>query len=194
MSKPLAAAKPRPRFGIRALCRIAVMTALYLPLARLAIEIGTVKLSLGSLPVTVLALLTGPVEAALAAALGELLKQMLTYGFTATTLLWIIPPALRGLLIGLAAARLWRTERPLEERPVLCYGVGMGAAVATTVANCLPLWLDSVIYGYYFPGYILGSLLARLGVGIATALMVAILAMSVVPALRRQGLGREVRP
>lgn len=194
MSKPLAAVKPRPRFGIRALCRIAVMTALYLPLARLAIEIGTVKLSLGSLPVTVLALLTGPVEAALAAALGELLKQMLTYGFTATTLLWIIPPALRGLLIGLAAARLWRTERPLEERPVRCYAVGMGAAVVTTVANCLPLWLDSVIYDYYFPGYILGSLVARLGVGIATAVIVGILAMSVVPALRRQGLGREVRP
>ena len=72
--------------------------------------------------------------------------------------------------------------------------VGMGAAVVTTVANCLPLWLDSVIYDYYFPGYILGSLVARLGVGIATALIVAILAMSVVPALRRQGLGREVRP
>ena len=75
MSKTLAAVKPRPRFGIRALCRIAVMTALYLPLARLAIEIGTVKLSLGSLPVTVLALLTGPVEAALAAALGELFEM-----------------------------------------------------------------------------------------------------------------------
>ena len=63
-----------------------------------------------------------------------------------------------------------------------------------TFANSLPLWLDSVIYGYYFPGYILGSLVARLGVGVATAVIVAILAMSVVPALRRQGLGREVRP
>ena len=181
----------RSRFSVQGLCRVAVMTALYVPLARLAIEMGTLKISFGSLPVTVLALLAGPAEAALAAFLGEFLKQMLDYGFTATTLLWMIPPALRGLLIGLAAVRLWRTGKPLEKRPVACYAVGVLAAVVTTLANTLVIWLDSVLYGYYTPAYVFGNLLLRLGVGVTTAVLVSIAAMSVVPALSRQGLVRR---
>ena len=176
------------KWNTRSLCRVAMMAALYLPLARWALEFGTLKLSLGSLPITVLALLAGPWEAAAAAFIGEFLKQMLSYGFTATTLLWIIPPVLRGLLIGMAAVRLGRSGTPLEERGPLCCTVSVVSAVIVTLSNCLPLWLDSVIYGYYFPGYIVGALAARLAAGIATAVVVAVAAMPVVGVLRRQGL------
>ena len=172
--------------SVYALCRVAVMAALYLPLARMAIEIGTLKLSFGSLPVTVLAMLGGPVEAAAAAAIGEFLKQLISYGFTVTTLLWVIPPALRGLLIGLAASRLARTGRHLEDRSVLCCAVGVAAALVTTLGNTLILWADSVLYGYYFPGYVLGNLALRLAVGVITAILVAIVAMPMVKLLRRQ--------
>ena len=59
--------RPAPAFprgaSVYAMCRVAVMAALYLPLARMAIEIGTLKLSFGSLPVTVLAM---PAEEAMA--------------------------------------------------------------------------------------------------------------------------------
>ncbi len=165
-----------------------MMAALYLPLAKAAVEFGTLKLSLGSLPITVLALLTGPWEAAAAAFIGEFLKQMLAYGFTATTLLWVIPPALRGLLIGLAAVRLGRGGTPLEERGALCCTVSVVTAVIVTLSNSLLLWLDSVIYGYYFPGYVLGALAARLATGIVTAVVVAVAAMPVVGILRRHGL------
>lgn len=177
--------------SVYALCRVAVMAALYLPLARMAIEIGTLKLSFGSLPVTVLAMLAGPAEAAAAAAIGEVLKQLLSYGFTATTLLWVIPPALRGLLIGLAASRLACTGRRLEERSVICYAVGMGSAVLTTLVNSFILWADSVLYGYYFPGYVLGNLGLRLVVGIITAVLVATVAMPMVKLLRRQVVVRR---
>lgn len=177
--------------SVYALCRVAVMAALYLPLARMAIEIGTLKLSFGSLPVTVLAMLTGPMEAAAAAAIGEFLKQLLSYGFTATTLLWVIPPALRGILIGLAASRLARTGRHLEDRSVLCCAVGVAAALVTTLGNTLILWADSVLYGYYFPGYVLGNLALRLAVGAITAVLVAIVAMPMVKLLRRQVIARR---
>ena len=165
--------------SVYAMCRVAVMAALYLPLARMAIEIGTLKLSFGSLPVTVLAMVA-------AAAIGEFLKQLLSYGFTATTLLWVIPPVLRGLLIGLAASRLARTGRRLEERTAVCYAVGVGAALVTTLVNSLILWADSVLYGYYFPGYVLGNLALRLAVGVITAVLVAMVSMPMVKLLRRQ--------
>ena len=119
------------------------MTALYLPLARLAIEIGTVKLSLGSLPVTVLALLTGPVEAALAAALGELLKQMLTYGFTVTTLMWIFPNAVRGLLVGLYAKK-----HGLDLTMKQTAGIVLATSLLVTALNTVALYIDSQIFHY----------------------------------------------
>ena len=178
--------------SVYAMCRVAAMAALYLPLARMAIEIGTLKLSFGSLPVTILALLAGPVEAVAAAAIGEFLKQILSYGFTATTLLWVIPPAARGLLIGLAAVHFARTGLRLEERAAVCYGVGVGAAVVTTLINSLILWADSVIYGYYFPGYVLGNLALRLVVGVLTAVLMVTVAMPMVKLLRRQVAVRRV--
>ena len=172
--------------SVYAMCRVAVMAALYLPLARMAIEIGTLKLSFGSLPVTVLAMLAGPAEAVAAAAIGEFLKQLLSYGFTATTLLWVIPSVLRGVLIGLAASRLTRTGRRLEERAVICYAVNVGAALVTTLANTLVIWADSVLYGYYFPGYVLGNLALRLVTGAIIAVLVATVSMPMVKLLRRQ--------
>lgn len=177
--------------SVYAMCRVAVMAALYLPLARMAIEIGTLKLSFGSLPVTVLAMLAGPAEAVAAAAIGEFLKQLLSYGFTATTLLWVIPSVLRGLLIGLAASRLARTGRCLEERAVLCYAVNVGAALVTTLANTLVIWADSVLYGYYFPGYVLGNLALRLVTGAIIAVLVTMVSMPMVKLLRRQLAARR---
>lgn len=174
--------------GVYALCRVAVMAALYLPLARMAVEIGTLKLSLGSLPVTVLALAAGPGEAAAAAAIGEFLKQLLSYGFTATTVLWLIPPALRGAVIGFAALKARQSGWHLEDRPTVYFGVSVAAALLTTLANTPVLWLDSVLYGYYFPGYILGALSARLVVGVVTAVLIGLVAIPMLKLLRRQRL------
>ena len=98
----------------------------------------------------------------------------------------MIPPVLRGLLIGLAASRLARTGRRLEERTAVCYAVGVGAALVTTLVNSLILWADSVLYGYYFPGYVLGNLALRLAVGVITAVLVAMVSMPMVKLLRRQ--------
>lgn len=178
----------RKGIGVYTLCRVAVMAALYLPLARMAIEIGTVKLSFGSLPATVLALAAGPGEAAAAAAIGEFLKQMLSYGFTATTLLWLIPPALRGALIGFAALTARRNGWCLEDRPVAYFAVSVASALVVTLVNTLVLWLDSVLYGYYFPGYILGALAARLVVGVVTAVLVGLVSIPMLKILRRQRL------
>ena len=180
------------RLTVFALCRIAVMAALYIPLAKMAIEIGTLKLSFGSLPVTVLAMLTGPWEAAAAAAIGELIKQLLGYGLTLTTLLWVIPPVLRGLIIGLAAQRLLRRGQLPEQRPLWCYTAGVAAALVTTIANTFVLWADSVIFHYYFPGYITGNLAIRLVTGVIIAVLVATISIPVVHRLRQQGLGRRI--
>lgn len=43
----------------------------------------------------------GPLDGFLIGFFGSFLNQLLTFGLTPTTILWVIPAAVRGLLIGL---------------------------------------------------------------------------------------------
>ncbi|MCI2057846.1 MAG: folate family ECF transporter S component [Oscillibacter sp.] len=169
----------------RAICRTAVLAALYAVLTLVSIRAGNLRITFASLPVVVCALLYSPWEAATVALLGEFLNQMLSYGFTATTVLWLIPPALRGLLIGLAALHARRAGRQLAERPAIFYTVCMGAALATTAVNTLVIWFDSVIYHYFTFAYVFGDAMLRFLTGIVTAAVVATVALPLTRLLRR---------
>ena len=172
------------------LCRVGVLAALYVPLALfVGVSIGNVRLSFGSLPVVTAALLCGPVEGFLVAMIGEFFKQLLRYGVTATTGLYLIPPALRGLIVGAAALWLWRKRgETLEQRRILCCIVCILAAIVTTTGNTLVNWLDSVLYGYFSYAYVFGDALLRFGVGMLNAVVVATVAIPLVKLLRRRGL------
>ena len=170
----------------RRMCYAALLAAMSL---YVAVQVGNVRISFGSLPVVVAALLFGPVDAVAAAMVGEFFKQLLTYGVTYTTVLYLIPPALRGLVVGLGALGLLslRGQR-LEERRMLCYAVCIVAAVCTTLGNTLVNWLDSVLMGYYFPGLILGDFVWRLIVGMINAVVMSSLAIPLVKALRQRNV------
>lgn len=177
-----------PKMNVKRMCYAALLAAMYLPLSLYAaVQVGNVRISFGSLPVVIAALLFGPLDAVVVAMVGEFFKQLLTYGVTYTTVLYLIPPALRGLVVGLGALALAACGgRRLEERRTLCYAVCILAAVCTTVGNTLINWLDSVIFGYYTPALIFGDLVWRLIVGMINALVMASLAMPLVRVLRKR--------
>ena len=173
------------------ICTIGMLAALYLALNLVGFRAWSFHVTFASLPVIVGALLFGPVEGILIAVIGEFFNQMLSYGVTPTTALWLIPPAVRGLVVGGAALAMKKGARRLDERPVLCYGICMIAALCTTAVNTLVMYLDSVIMGYYSFAYVFGSAVIRVGSGILTAVVVATVAVPLVRVLRRQGLVRQ---
>lgn len=176
-----------PKFRTKTLCLVSVLAALYVPLSIFAaVQMGNVRISFGSLPVVISALLLGPVEAVIVAMTGEFFKQLLTYGVTATTILYLIPPALRGLVIGLAAVYARKHGRPLEQREIACFAVCICAAVLTTTGNTLVNWLDSILYHYYTFALIFGDALYRFVVGMINAVVMAALAMPLTVLLRKQ--------
>ena len=177
------------RTNVRRMCYAALLAAMYLPLSLYAaVQVGNVRISFGSLPVVIAALLFGPLDAAVVAMVGEFFKQLLTYGVTYTTALYLIPPALRGLVIGGAVLLLRQRGERLEERRILYYAVCILAAVCTTLGNTLVNWLDSVLMGYYFPGLILGDFAWRLIVGMINAVVMSSLAIPLVKALRQRNV------
>ena len=68
------------------LVTVAVLIALYTVLSLFSANLGLIKLTFESFPVLVASLMFGWVDGLLVGAVGGLLNQMLTYGFTVTTL------------------------------------------------------------------------------------------------------------
>lgn len=179
-------------FDTQRMCRIAALAALSFLLNMLELKLpGNLKITFDSIPIVVAGLLFGPVDAVLAALTGEFFTQLLSpYGITATTVLWLIPPALRGAVIGLAAWGCQRRGTPLEQRTALCYAVCLLAAVVTTAGNTAALWLDSLLMGYYSAAVVFGSAVARFVSGMLTAAAITAAAIPLTALLRRQRQAR----
>ena len=182
------------KWNVRALCRMALLVAVYVLLSiTLAIKTPYLEFTFKSLPVMAGALLFGPVVGGLVALIGEFLSQLLAWGLTPTTILWVLPPVANGLVVGAVAARLWKTGQPLENRPVACYGVCLLGSVATSCVTTVSLWLDSLIYHYYSFAVVFGSALIRFGKDIVVVAVVTTVAIPLVQLLRRGGLVAAAR-
>lgn len=167
----------------------ALLVALFFVLSMFAVEIAGVKITFVSLPTVVCALLYGPVDACIVGLLGAFLEQMLKYGFTATTVLWLLPAVLRGLIVGLGTVVL-RRSMSIEaitstKKPYVYYIVCIVAGLVTSCANTLVFYLDSVIYHYYSFAMIFGVFWVRLATGALASLVTATVALPVVVALRK---------
>jgi ECF transporter S component (folate family) len=176
-----------PGKSIKTICRTAIMAALYVLLTMVSVRAGNLRITFASLPVILTAVLFGPGNAAVVALLGEFINQLLgTYGITATTALWLIPPAVRGLVIGVCAVRCQRSGRPLESRSAVFYTVCIVAALATTVCNTAAIWIDSLVYHYYVFSVVFGDALIRFVTGMITAVAIATVSLPIIRLLRRQ--------
>ena len=172
------------------LCQLALMVAVYYVLGTtLVIHSGNFKLTFISLPVTFTAVLYGPAAGITVALLGEFLTQMSgPFGLAPNTILWMIPPAINGLVVGLVARSMWKKEKKLEARPAVCYAVCIVSSIAYWVVNTIVLFIDSKIYGYYNFAFVFGSAALRLGKDLIVAVIVATVVIPLVRALRHSGL------
>ncbi|MCQ2419311.1 MAG: ECF transporter S component [Clostridia bacterium] len=150
------------------------------------LEFGGVKITLVSLPIILCALLYGPIDAAIIAFLGELLMQMLSWGFTQTTLLWCLPETVRAVILG--TGLLWARKTLLVDQPirshVLYYAICVFAAAVTSVCNTTVYYIDAKMFGYYNYALIFGVFWLRLVVGTVIGALLGALALPLARRLR----------
>lgn len=181
----------KTRNPVQTLCILSLLTAAMVLLSMtVSIRTPYFKLTLGSLPVVLAAMLYGPLEGALVAVLGEFAVQLLGYGLTPTTVIWIWPPAIRALVVGSAGVWMRRRGTRLEARPPVCYAVCIVGAVLTTIGNTFGMWLDSLVYHTSFAAAAMW-VPSRFVSGIATAVVVATVCIPLCHGLRRSGILRE---
>ena len=154
-------------------------------LGYVSLDMGNIKLTFESLPVLLGALLFGPVDGMLIGGIGTLIYQLLRYGVTLTTPLWILPYVLCGLLVG-AVAR-WRKFALGQWQTIILVVL---AELMVTALNTVSLYIDSKLYGYWFPGFILGALGVRLILCVLKATAFGAILPGVIEAVRRTFGGR----
>ena len=159
-----------------------MLAAVYFALSFLVIDTGTFKFTFTSLAIIVAALLYGPADACAVALIGEFLYQVIIFGVTATMPVWLVPPVIHALFLGLAAKLLGR-KVPLYERTVPCFAICLGAAVINSACNTAALYIDSKYWGYYEYHMVFGVALIRIAIGLATACVVTAVAIPLVKTL-----------
>lgn len=165
------------------LCIDAISIALFVVLDRFAITIGTIKISMAGLPIILAALYFGPINGIVVGLCAGLLSQILGYGFTITTLLWILPHAARGGFVGLVG-KLINVE---ERKPLFIFSIVI-SSIIVTLFNTLAIAVDSIVYHYYSEAYVFGMFVYRLLLGILTG---AIYALIVLPIIKVVKVNRE---
>ena len=179
-------------FTVKRIATDAILIAVFFSLAVLSVVVAGVKITFNSLPVVIAAVLFGPIDGFLVPFLGEFLSQMIHYGFTPTTILWMLAPALRGLIIG-AAVLMLRKSMSLDtilgsKRPWVYFLVCIVAAVLTSLANTGAYYVDSKMFGYYTYELIFGVAGVRIVSNVVSSVLTAILALPVFAALRKARL------
>lgn len=165
----------------------AMLIAMYVVLSLVAtINLGNMKFTLDSFPIIIGSALFGPVDGMLIGLLGSFTNQMITYGFSATTLLWIIPAGVRGLLIGLYAKK-HNFDMSLRQTQFIT----VSSALLVTALNTAAMYIDAKIYGYYSFAYVFGGIVPRIVAGIIIAFIFGAVLPHVLKPLRNVVIDRS---
>ena len=145
------------------------------------IRIGNdLKITLSALPFIITAFLCGPLEGMITGAVGAFLSQLLTFGVTATTPLWILPYAVQGLLSGIIYRYAFKQKVKLVPMGVSVFASGIVSVVLTWCAS----WLDGVvIYKYMILEALIALIPIRLLVWAAVSAVYTAVSYPVVKAL-----------
>ena len=170
-------------FPVKRIAIDAVLIAMYFGLSWASVEIGGIKLTFVGLASIIAAMVYGPIDGFLVGFFGAFCEQMLKYGFTATTLLWLLGPAMRGLVVGCAKLifkRSMSTENLLRNhRPYVFFAVSIFAGLVVSVLNTTAFYVDAKMLHYYTYELIFGVFWLRLLLAAASSLLMALVTLPV---------------
>lgn len=179
----------KEKVSVKRIAVDALLSAMFFVLSSFAVEIAGVKITFVSLATVICAMMYGPADAMIVGLAGAFMEQMLKYGLTPTTVLWILPAGIRALIIGLGKLSLkgsMSLEVILKSKKIYVYFlVCTVAGIITSLANTLVYYIDSKIFGYYSYALIFGVLGTRLFSGILTSILTAAAAIPVLAALKK---------
>ncbi len=169
---------------VKRICVNGMLVAVYIAIGIFKLDLGFAKITFASLPVILASLMYGPLDAVIVALLGEFVAQISFsgYGLMPTTPLWMLPPAIRGLLVGLVAYLYRRKGEHLEKHYVIYFVTLFSASILVSAFTTLLMYLDALINNYSFAGDFFRAAI-RFGSSLLTALIVGVISLPLKSAL-----------
>ena len=184
--------KQDSRFTARRIALDAVLIAMYFVLGLWKIPIGNLLcVNLASFAVVVCAVAFSPLDGLVVGFMGEFISQVLgPYGLTPTTVLWALPEAVRGGLLGLIMLLFVRkqlsADRLLRSKAIIWFLVAcVFTGILASCVNTFALYVDSKIYGYYNAYMVFGVLGVRLGMAAVMSGLFGYVALHITASLGR---------
>lgn len=123
---------------------ISVLSAIYVVLALLSIGTNDFKVSIETLAVVTGSITIGPVGGFFVGIVGEFIHQLLSpYGIDPTTILWLLPYAFEGLIVGLIVKKDFGNIPDNKLRLSVIVG-----EVFLTIAVTLVNWVSAIVQGW----------------------------------------------
>lgn len=141
------------------------MAALSILLDFVSVRTNASKFTLYGLPLLFAGMFFGPWVGGLAGLVSGFISQVILYGITPTTPIWMIAPMMWGWLSGFIYHKLFhrKLQIPSVVITIVC------TSLVVTLCNTASMWLDGLIYHYPTP-YVITQLFMR----IITALILCI--------------------
>ncbi len=164
----------------RELAFIAMFSAMVAVLGYIALDFGNLKITFESLPVIVGAFMFGPIPGMIIGGIGTFIYQILKYGLSATTLLWILPYVICGLIVGLIAKM---RNFKLNNKQIMI--IIIANELLIFLLNTAVIYIDSKIYYYYSFAYVFGSFFIRLAICIGKSIVFGLIVPVLLIQLKR---------
>lgn len=138
------------------------------------IKLANFKFTFEAFPVLLAGMVFGPIDGMIVGGVGSFIYQVIYsgYGINATTILWILPHAVSGLIVGAYAKH---QNFALTRKQIIF--ISIISAFCVTALNCLALLVDSLIYDYYSPAIVFGNIIIK----IITGVILAVIYSSILP-------------
>ena len=162
----------------------AMLIAIYSVLSILTpIKIVNFKFTFEAFPILVASLLLGPVDGLIVGGVGSFIYQILFsgYGITATTLLWVLPHGISGLVVGYYGKK---NNNKLDFKKIIFISI-LSSFIVTSL-NLIALYIDSKIYAYYSKTLIFGNLIFKILAGIILAIIYSLVLPKLLSFLKKK--------
>ncbi len=160
------------------------LAALSLALDLLSLKGDFTKFTIYALPLLLAGTIFGPVIGAFAGIAEGFLSQLITYGLTPTTILWILAPLTWGLISGLIA-KIYK----FKNTPIKIFLNVIITSLIVVFVNSLALILDGLI-AHYPTEYVYTMLLTRIITSIIVGIFYTICLIIIIPRFQKKPISK----
>lgn len=180
---------------IRRITMNAMMIAMYYVLDGVSLKLNDyMKITFNSFAVIVCVMLFGMLDGCIVAGVGELLIQVKFFGPFLP--LFVLVQLVRAFVMGVFAEAVFASKNYLEKKPVWLYGMTVIAGFLTSALNSIVLfaYVSGMDYANLFrvPAAYWLTRIPAFSSTLVTSIVLATVAIPVVRALRRMGIGRNL--